>query len=111
MLIGDRDRDTVIARLREAAGDGRLTVNELEQRVERAMAARVAEDLAPLVADLPVPREPRRRTRRAGKHALFGPVLAALIVASVLLNGIPVWLLAMPLAYGGGACRSPRRFI
>lgn len=106
MLVADQDRDRVIARLRRAAAQGRLTIDELEERVERALRARTPEDLRPLVADLPAPRPDAPRQ----KHALFGPVLAALIVASVFLNGIPVWLLAMPLAYGGGTCRSPRRF-
>lgn len=101
MLIADRDRDRVIERLRRAAGEGRLTVAELEERFDRAVTARTNEDLKPLVRDLPAP-------RRRDKSALFGPVLAALIVVSVFLNGIPVWLLAMPLAFGG--CRSPRRF-
>ena len=104
MLIADQDRDRVIARLRRAAGQGRLTMEELEERVDRALRARTPEDLRPLVSDLPAPRAP-------GKHALFGPVLAALIVASVFLHGIPVWLLAMPLAHGGGTCRPPRRLV
>ena len=104
MLVADGDREKVIARLRRAAGQGRLTVDELEERVERALRARTPDDLRPLVSDLPLPRARQ-------KPALFGPVLAALIVASVFLGGIPVWLLAMPLAYGGGTCRSPRRFI
>lgn len=40
--------------LRVAAGDGRLTVAELDERVEAAMTARTASDLAVLTADLPL---------------------------------------------------------
>ncbi len=40
--------------LRVAAGDGRLTIAELDERIEAAMAARTASDLAVLTADLPL---------------------------------------------------------
>ena len=36
-----------------AAGDGRLTADELDERLERALSARTYDDLAVLVADLP----------------------------------------------------------
>ena len=47
------DRDEVVERLRVAAGDGRLTMAELEERVDAAFAARTYAELAPLTADLP----------------------------------------------------------
>lgn len=47
------DRDRVVEVLRIAAGDGRLTSEELEERVERALVARTQGELAALVADLP----------------------------------------------------------
>jgi hypothetical protein len=47
------DRDAVIERLREAAGEGRLDIEELEERLERAFAAKTYGDLEPLLADLP----------------------------------------------------------
>jgi len=40
--------------LRVAAGDGRLTADELDERVEAALTARTASDLAALTADLPL---------------------------------------------------------
>ncbi|MFD5024626.1 DUF1707 domain-containing protein [Streptomyces sp. NPDC058373] len=49
------ERDAVVERLREAAGDGRLDLDELEDRVSRALTAKTYGDLAPLTADLPVP--------------------------------------------------------
>lgn len=39
--------------LRIAAGDGRLTADELDERLEKALTARTYDDLAVLVADLP----------------------------------------------------------
>lgn len=48
------DRDLVVERLRVAAGDGRLTSDELEERLEVALTARTYKELEALVVDLPV---------------------------------------------------------
>ena len=47
------DRDRVIELLRVAAGDGRLTAEELDERVEIAFSARTYGELAALTSDLP----------------------------------------------------------
>jgi hypothetical protein len=47
------DRDRVVELLRVAAGDGRLTAEELDERLESAMTARTYGELAKLVSDLP----------------------------------------------------------
>ena len=47
-----QDRDRVVDTLRTAGGDGRLTAEELDARVERALSARTQGELAALVADL-----------------------------------------------------------
>ena len=47
------DRDRVVELLRVSAGDGRLTAEELDERLEVAMTARTYGELAKLVADLP----------------------------------------------------------
>ena len=47
------DRDRVIEALRVAAGDGRLTAEELDERVESAFSARTYGELAALTSDLP----------------------------------------------------------
>jgi hypothetical protein len=47
------DRDQVVELLRVAAGDGRLSPEELDDRLERALTARTYAELAPLTADLP----------------------------------------------------------
>ena len=47
------DRDRVIEMLRVAAGDGRLTAEELDERVEIAFSARTYGELAALTSDLP----------------------------------------------------------
>jgi hypothetical protein len=47
------DRDRVVDVLRVAAGDGRLSAEELDQRVELALTARTYGELTALVGDLP----------------------------------------------------------
>jgi hypothetical protein len=49
----DAERDATIERLSAATGDGRLTLHEFSQRMERATAARTRTELGALVADLP----------------------------------------------------------
>jgi uncharacterized protein DUF1707 len=47
------DRDRVADALRVAAGDGRLSAEELDTRLERALSARTVGELSGLTADLP----------------------------------------------------------
>ena len=47
------DRDRVVELLRVAAGDGRLTPQELDERLEAALTARTYSELAVLTTDLP----------------------------------------------------------
>jgi len=49
----DRDRDEVAAELRIHCVEGRITVEELEERLECAMAARAVAELCDVVRDLP----------------------------------------------------------
>lgn len=53
LRISDADRHRTAEVLREAAGEGRLDLDELSERLEAAYAAKVYADLVPLVADLP----------------------------------------------------------
>jgi hypothetical protein len=89
------DRDEVVEKLRVAAGDGRLTPAELDERLEAALTAKTYADLATLTADLPTasqparlaPRQPRellRFDRRGGNVTQSGPwVVPARIEADV----------------------------
>ncbi len=47
------DRNRVVEMLRVAAGDGRLTLEELDERVGAALTARTYGELAALVSDMP----------------------------------------------------------
>ncbi|MFB4295976.1 DUF1707 domain-containing protein [Actinomadura sp. NTSP31] len=53
MRAGDADRDRVAQVLRDAAGDGRLTLDELDERLDAVYAAKTYADLEPLTRDLP----------------------------------------------------------
>jgi hypothetical protein len=53
LRASDADRDRTAERLRRAAGEGRLSVEELEERLQAVYAARTHADLVPLVADVP----------------------------------------------------------
>ena len=60
MRASDADRDRVLDILREAAADGRLTVDEFDERMEAALSSRTLGELAALTADLgPGPATPQ----------------------------------------------------
>jgi hypothetical protein len=100
LRASDADRDAVTERLREAAGEGRLEPDELEQRVDSALRARTYGELARLVADLPRPpgtpwRRPSDRTRAIARGALLGAgLLAAVAVAVAVVAVVLVLVLA-----------------
>jgi Domain of unknown function (DUF1707) len=83
--VGDRERSAAADRLAAHAAAGRLTVEELEQRVERAHAAVLRRDLDTLLADLP---EPRRAPRvpPAGAPLALAAAVAAALAATVALS-------------------------
>jgi len=56
MRVSDEDRHKVADILREAAGEGRIDIEELDERLESTYAAKTYGDLVPITADLPVPR-------------------------------------------------------
>jgi hypothetical protein len=53
LRISDAERHQVAEILRQAAGEGRLDLEELEQRLEQTYAARTYADLVPITLDLP----------------------------------------------------------
>ena len=55
LRASDADRERVVAVLAEAAGDGRLTLEEHSERVQRAYGARTLGELAGLTRDLVPP--------------------------------------------------------
>jgi hypothetical protein len=82
----DAERDAVVESLRGHAQAGRLTSDELEERVGAALAAKTRADLATLQRDLPQPvqrhsgpRTPARYERHHGPAPLV-PIAVLLVV-------------------------------
>lgn len=55
--IGHVERDAAVETLRVSAGEGRLTLDELDERIEAALSARTRGDLRAVLADLLPPAE------------------------------------------------------
>ena len=53
LRISDQDRHQVAEVLREAEGEGRIDLDELDQRLDATYAARTYADLVPITLDLP----------------------------------------------------------
>src|SRR5262252_389859 len=68
MRVSDAEREAVTARLRDHYAEGRLTHDELDERVSAALGAKTYGDLRTLTTDLPgpVPVPPRTAARPSG---------------------------------------------
>jgi hypothetical protein len=97
LRVSDAERNEVADLLARHYGDGRLTQDEFNERVDRAMNATTQSDLSGLFDDLPGlggAQEPARKPRPRGGHR---PLLyLALIVAVLIVAGHGVWWLFMP---------------
>ena len=101
--VSDTDRDRVTARLRDHFAEGRLTPDELDQRISAALSARTFGDLRRVMTDLPGPvpvppaEAPRPQwagppwiARRHGPRLL--PLALLVLIAALLIPG-GGWLL------------------
>jgi hypothetical protein len=76
--VSDLEREEVADVLREAAGEGRLTYTELEDRLETLYASKTYGELVDLTADLPNgPRTPAAQPPYTGAMVETGPVISA----------------------------------
>ncbi len=103
--ISDADRERVTARLREHFAEGRLSSDELDERITAALSAKTFGDLRAVMADLPdpavEPQAPPRAwsapPRRCGRWAIaprgprFAPLLVVLLIAAIAIPGAS-WL-------------------
>lgn len=54
LRVSDEDRHTVAEVLRQAAGEGRIDLEELDERLEATYSAKTYGELVPITADLPL---------------------------------------------------------
>ena len=59
LRISDNDRQKVADVLRDAAGEGRIDLDELDERLELTWGAKTYADLVPITADLHLPTHPQ----------------------------------------------------
>jgi Flp pilus assembly protein TadB len=85
----DADREAVAERLRQATIEGRLTAEELEERLHAALRARTYGDLRRLIADLPASRAPWDR-RPAGMLPALRVAIAIALRVAIVLTAIAV---------------------
>ncbi len=76
--IGDADREAIAAQLREHYADGRLTLDELNERLDQTFAAKVKADLDVVMRDLPHVARPLTDAPAVGlrQHGVAGSGLA-----------------------------------
>jgi hypothetical protein len=118
--VSQAERDEVAAVLARHYADGRLSLDEYEERVAAALAARTGHDFEPLLADLPTQRRPDVRPRR-GRTAQRSPVPAwspvrvvavAAVIALAVTSGLwALWLLWPALVLTGSCGRSYGRSV
>src|SRR3954447_24452171 len=115
LRISDADRHQVAEILREAAGEGRLDIDELDQRLEATYAARTYADLVPITFDLPSPPHVRpvpARPPAASPQVVPGPDKESHLAILSGLSRKGVWVVPRHLsilAMMGGAELDLRR--
>jgi hypothetical protein len=118
MRAADAVRDRTVERLRDAAAEGRLTPDDLERRLETALAAPTYAELDRVVADLPQPDGARPAARSRSELGNF-LATSVLLVAIWAVTGMgylwPVWpilgwgVFVVPGVLSGGRVRACRR--
>jgi hypothetical protein len=109
LRLSDADRDKASEFLRQNFAEGRLTLDEMEERLEVVYAAKIGTDLAGVFDDLPVDRapEPARASgppvrppeprRGIGDQLRVYLLVNGLMVAIWLLSGAgyfwPIWVI------------------
>ena len=111
----DADRDRVAARLRDHFAEGRLTQEELDERISAALSAKTFGDLRHVMADLPQPAPvparaapnpqwagPPRIVYRHGPPIL--PLVLFALLAAVIIPGGGWLFLKLMLAFWLVSC-------
>jgi hypothetical protein len=90
--VTDRDRDRVVKQLTQHVGQGRLTLDEFDERVDEALEARTGAELAAVLRELP-----RLRTVAELRARQRSVLLPYLLVSALLVT---IWTVSV-VASGG----------
>ena len=108
LRTSDKEREQVAEILRAAMTEGRLTLEEGEERLAAVYAAKYRDELAPLTADLPdggrraladTPEAQAATRRGVRRHAGFVFTVAAVLTGLWILSGAHFFWPVIPLAF------------
>jgi class 3 adenylate cyclase len=114
LRASDADRDRAAELLRDHYGAGRLSDEDLAERVDAVYGARTTSDLEALMADLPSAPKPGRPRRRGALETSVRIHLTVYVIVNLMLIGIwaasgagyfwPIWpILGWGIGVGGHA--------
>ena len=115
LRAADADREAVTERLRQAAGEGRLDAEELEERLHTTLRARTYGELDLVLADLPAGQRRGAELVPAARAAVAVAtrVVLTLVVVSLMLVEAALtvtwWVLSRAHGYAAGRLGPPRR--
>jgi uncharacterized protein DUF1707 len=114
LRAADADRQRVAETVQSAGTEGRLTLEEIEDRLAMVYAAKYTDELKALTADLPAPKAPGVRFRPFAHpalrvHAALAALLAVLFVVRWAVSDVPYfwpiapmfWLAVSLVAHAG----------
>lgn len=108
LRIGDAERDATMAQLRDHFVAGRLTLDELTDRLDLVLAAKTQRQIDGLMADLP---RPPRAAPGAPLQSATDQDAGRFLVSALLLFALATWILIMAWmsrhAYYGGPYQFP----
>jgi hypothetical protein len=92
LRIGDAERDAAMAQLREHFVAGRLSLDELTERIDLALTAKTQRQIDGLMADLP---RPPKASRAGSGRPVPAEDPGRFLVFALLLFALATWVLIM----------------
>ncbi|WP_181775970.1 DUF1707 SHOCT-like domain-containing protein [Amycolatopsis pittospori] len=101
LRAADADRERVASLIQAAGGEGRLTLEEVEERLGTVYSTKYTDELDTLTSDLPKPVPKRRPVVFAHPavriHAAVAVVLSVLLIVRWTVSDVPFFWPAMPM--------------
>ena len=98
----DSEREQYASAVREAVGEGRLDLQEGDERLAAIYAAKYRDELRPVIADLPRPEPERPRwdgRPRLFRHAGFVALVAVVLITVWAASDAAFFWPVFPLAF------------